>query len=72
MWKWVKDSTAVAWVSVEALVQSLTHYSGLKDLALPQLWLRFTPWPGNFHVLRVKNKTQKTVHFQEFPSWLSG
>ena len=26
----------------------------VKDLALPQLWCGFNPWPGNFHVLRVQ------------------
>ena len=25
-------------------------YSGLKDPALPQLWLRFKSWPRNFHM----------------------
>ena len=31
----------------------------VKELVLPQLWcrsqlwLRFDPWPGNFHMLRV-------------------
>ena len=35
----------------------------VKDLALPQLWLGFDPWPGNFYMLRVwlkKKKTNKT------------
>ena len=27
--------------------------SGLKDPALPQLWLGFSPWPRNFHMPRV-------------------
>ena len=25
----------------------------VKDLALPQLWLGFDPWPGNLHILPV-------------------
>ena len=37
----VKNLTAVA----EVQVQSQARPYGLKDLALPQLWLRFSPWP---------------------------
>ena len=56
---WVKDLTAVARVAVEAWIRSPTQHSGLKDPALPQLWIRlqlqlgFNPWPGNFHMPRV-------------------
>ena len=55
--QWVKNLTAVAWVALEARVQSLAQHSGLKDLVLLQLQcrlqlrLRFSPWPGNFHML---------------------
>ena len=45
----VKNSTAAAWVAAEEWVPSPIRHSGLKDLALPQLWLGFSPWPGNFH-----------------------
>ena len=31
----------------------------VKDLALLQLWLRFNPWPGNFHMLWVWRKKKK-------------
>ena len=37
----------------------------IEDLVLPQLWyrsqqwLRFSPWPGNFHVLWVQPKKKK-------------
>ena len=33
----------------------------VKDPALLQLWLRFDPWPRNFHILQVwlKNKERK-------------
>ena len=47
--QWVKSQTAVAWVAVEVWVQSPPQCSGLKDLALPQLWhrlqlqVRFSP-----------------------------
>ena len=44
MAQWVKNLTAVGWVTMEAWVQSLAQCSGLKDLALLQLWLRFNPW----------------------------
>ena len=40
--QWVKNLTAVAWVALEARVQSLAQHSALKDLALQ---LRFHPWP---------------------------
>ena len=46
MAQWVKNLITAAWVAVEEWVPSLA--SGLKDLALPQLWLRFSPWPKNF------------------------
>ena len=59
MAQWVKNPTAMAWVAEELQVRSLASHSGLKDLALSQLWcrsmlrLRFDPWPGNFHMLQV-------------------
>ena len=51
--QWVKNLTAAAQVPVEAQVRSLARHSGLKDLALPELWqlqLGFNPWPRNFHM----------------------
>ena len=48
--QWVKNLMTVAQVSAEAQIQSLVCHSGLKDLASPELWLRFNPWPGNFHM----------------------
>jgi len=36
--QWVENLTAVAWVAVEAWVRSPARHSGLKDLALLQLW----------------------------------
>ena len=50
MAQWVQNSTAAAWVAAEVGVRSLAQRSGLKDVALPQLWLGFIPWPGNFHM----------------------
>ena len=47
--QWIKNLTAAAQVAVE-VVSSQTQQGGLKDLALLQLWLRFSPWPGNFHM----------------------
>ena len=40
-----KNVTTVAWVAAEVLVRS--QCSGVKDLALPQLQLGFSPWPRN-------------------------
>ena len=57
--QWVKNPTAAA---AEVQVQSLVLCSGLKDLALPQLGLRFSPWLGSFHMLRMwplKKKKKK-------------
>ena len=47
---WVKNLTSVAQVAVEARVQFPDWHSGLKDPVSPQLWLRFNPWPENFHI----------------------
>ena len=58
--QWVKNPIAVAWVTTETQVQSSAQCSGLKDLALLQLWHRwqlwftFSPWPRNFHRPRVQ------------------
>jgi len=30
----------------------------VKDLALSLMWLRFDPWPGKFHKLRVQPKNK--------------
>ena len=50
MVQWVKNLTAVAWLTMEAQVRSLVQHSGLKDPVLMQLWLEFNLWPGNFHL----------------------
>ena len=50
--QWVKNPTAVILIIVEMWVQSQACCSGLKDLTLlqmwcrSQLWLGFSPWPG--------------------------
>ena len=49
MVQWVKNTTAVAHVTLEVWVRSPAWHSGLKDLTLLQLYLGFNPWPGNFH-----------------------
>ena len=68
MAQWVKTLTAVVWVAAEVQVQSLLlWHSGLKDPALPQLWLRLrsqlwlelNPWPRNFHMPWVQPKKKK-------------
>ena len=59
MMHWLKNLIAVAWVTAEVPIQSLAWGSRLKDLASPQLWLRFSPWPGTksplciFHMPQV-------------------
>ena len=44
--QWIKNLTAVVWVTAEVQAQFPAQSSGLKDLMLPQLQLRFTPCPG--------------------------
>ena len=48
--QWVKNLTAVARVAVEVRVQSLARGSWLKNVALLQRQLRFSPWARNFHM----------------------
>ena len=65
MAQWVKNQTAAARVTAEAWDQSLAWHSGLKDPALlhlwhrSQLWLRFSPWTGNFHMAWVQPLKKK-------------
>ena len=65
MAQWVKNLTAAAWVATEMQVPSLALSSWLKDLELLQLWHRlhlllgFSPWPGNFHMLKVQSLKKK-------------
>ena len=62
MAQWVRNPTAVAQAAVEMRVPSPTPHDGLKEPVLPQLWhrsqlwLRFTPWPRNYHMLLVSHK----------------
>jgi len=55
----IKNLTAAAQVAIEAKVESMAQYSGLKDLVLPQLWLGFNPWARNFHMLWVQPLNQQ-------------
>ena len=65
----VKNLTAAAWVTAEAGVQLPVQGSGLKALALLQVWrrsqmqLRFDPQPRNFHMpwgcLKKKKKRER-------------
>ena len=57
LFHWVTNLTAGAWIAAEVLVQSSSSSwrSGFKDPVLSlQLQLRFSPWPGNFHMLWVQ------------------
>ena len=38
--QWIKNQTAVAWITAEAQGQSPAWYSGSKEMVLPHLWLR--------------------------------
>ena len=63
MAQWVKNLTTVARIAAAAWVSFLAWSSGLKDLALPQLWFRFNPWPRNFHMPQVQLlKTNKQTN----------
>ena len=66
MAQWVKNLTVVAQVTAELLVPSVVWHSGLKDLVLPQLQLRFNPWSGNFHMLQVQ-PLKKKRELNKFP-----
>ena len=50
----VKHLTSVAWLAAEVLVQSPAQCSGLENLALLQVWLRFSPWSRNFNMPQVR------------------
>lgn len=50
----VKNLTVAAQVTAEVRVRPPAWCSGLKYLVLPQLRLRFNPWPGNLHMQRVQ------------------
>ena len=58
---WVKNPIAATWVAAEVQAQSLAWHSGLKHLVLLQLWLRFSPWPRNLHMLLVWPHTPKKL-----------
>ena len=53
--QWIKNLTAMAWISAEAQVQSPAQYSGLKDLVLPRVPLWFNPWSGTIHMPQVQS-----------------
>ena len=77
MVQWVKNPTAMAWVTGEALVWFLAWCRRLKDLVSVQLLhrsqlLRFSPWLENVHMLQVwplKKKKKKGVPFMA--QWLT-
>ena len=66
MVQWVMHLTAVTQVSAEAQVTSPAQCSRLKDLVLPQLWLRFSPWPRNFQMLQMQPKRKKKKKKEEY------
>lgn len=67
IWNYLKGSVrvpvVVQWVNDLARlwgVSSLISCPALwaKDSALPQMWFRFNPWPGNFHIQQVQPKRE--------------
>ena len=66
MAQWVKNLTAMAQVAVEAQVQVLALHSGLKDPALPQLWLKIQSlaqeFPYTAYVVIKKKVVQLRDH----------
>ena len=60
--QWVKSLTSATCISAEVLVQSAARHGGLKDPALPQLWLKFHRRPGNVHVPRVLSLKGKNLY----------
>ena len=68
--QWVKNMTVAAQVASEAQSSIPSWCSGVKDLALPQLRLKCTPWPGNFHVpwvqlhkIKIKEHKHEKIDF---------
>ena len=59
MVQWVKNQTAEAWAPAKVQVQSWAWCRELKVLVLPQLWLRFSPWPRNFICHRCSHNIWK-------------
>ena len=63
----VKNLNVAAQVTPEERVWSPSKHSELQDPALPQLphrsqlQLRFNPWPGNFHMPRVRPLKKKEI-----------
>ena len=45
--------------STRMWIKSPAWYGGLKDLELPQLWLKLDPWPGNSIYRRAAKKKGK-------------
>ena len=58
----------MAGVASEAQVPSLAQHSGLKDTAMLQLSLRFSPWLRNFYRLWVQPLEKKK---KEKNGWLT-
>ena len=60
MAQWVKDpKLSLQWHrlgSISCPMQWVTDPVLLQLWCTSQLWLRFSPWPGNFHVLWVWQK----------------
>ena len=64
--------TASAQVPAEVQVRSPAQGSGLKDMALLQLQLRFDSWPRNGHMPQVQPfKKHKNTHTKKTATGMS-
>ena len=52
----VKNPTVLVPVVAELRILSPAQCSGLKNA---ELWLRFSPWPRNFHMLQVQPQNKR-------------
>ena len=59
--QWVKNPTAMTWVTTEVQVASLASEQWVKNPVLLHLQLGFNPWPGNFHMPWVWPKKIKSI-----------
>lgn len=71
--KRVQEPTAAAWATAEAQVQTSTTGNELKDRVLPQLQLRFNPWPGSFCMDKIyfyrTKQSCRTAHGRQMKLW---
>ena len=52
MAQWAKKPAAAAWVAVAGRLNA-QPVQWVQGSTVAKVWLRCTPWPGNFHILQV-------------------